>query len=526
MLLSAATWIADYFHFERRHTNFKNEIRGGFVTFLTMSYIMLVNPQVVTDWMGGDNLELFPAERTALSNNIASSTAVTCSIGSILMGVVANMPFAVGPGMSMNSVFAGSIPYARNATQFAKSSHDWNVAVTASLFGGLLVVLLAVVGLAPKILKALPDYLKASIRVGIGLFQCFLALRTMRIIISEPTDLLKFVDEFSFSDRGEDGVVAQILFGVTLVMTSTLYVLGAQAPILVSIVFTTAICWIFQVGGVTIPHVPLSTPVFDKAFWKYDFDAYAHELSAIGISLSYAVITLFDVGGAMFAILTIIHEADELAHGRTNTKRDAEEAIEGEEVRTPRNQLTGDRNEVEEGDDEESREVDGLVRRRRVVEECDDVLADDRARMVSTTDARKVYCVVGVTTMLSSSLGCSPTVVFLECLAGVASGARTGFSSIVTGLLFLLSLPFGPIFHNVPACAAVPALVLIGCFMILSVGEIPWHDNKKAFAAFVCIMLMPFTASITPGIVAGVVTHVLLHAVHRGGHWWRQRHLR
>lgn len=492
--------IASFFEFEKNRTTFTKEIRGGFVTFLTMSYILLVNPMVVTDWMGGDDATLFPQQRTELVNNVATATTLSCSLGTLLMGMVTNLPFAIGPGMSMNSVFAGTIPIASNVTQLASSQHKWDTAVTSSFFGGLLVFFLGAAGLGPRILKWLPDVLKSAIRVGIGLFQCFLALRVLHIIQSEPTELLKFVDHFDFSNRGEDGPVAQILFGVTLFLTSSLYVVGVHSPILISIILITIVCWIGGVGGVAFPSVPIQAPTLAQTWWNYAFQAYFEDASAIGVSISFAVITLFDVGGAMFAILAVIREANEL------DERDADHQ-QGAVGRAASAQPQHD------DDMEESNEVDGLAGRSASNNVGNDV----------ASNARRVYSVVGVATIFSSMVGCSPTVVFLECLAGAASGSRTGFSSVVTSFLFLLSLPFGPVVRNVPGCAAVPALVLIGCFMMSSVGEIPWNSLKRAFPAFVTIMMMPFTASITPGIVGGVISYAALEGVDSLGVWWRRR---
>jgi adenine/guanine/hypoxanthine permease len=492
--------IALFFDFEKNRTTFTKEIRGGFVTFLTMSYILLVNPMVVTDWMGGDDATLFPQQRTELVNNVATATTLSCSLGTLLMGMVTNLPFAIGPGMSMNSVFAGTIPIATNVTQLASSQRKWETAVTSSLFGGLLVFFLGAAGLGPRILKWLPDVLKSAIRVGIGLFQCFLALRVLHIIQSEPTELLKFVDHFDFSNRGEDGPVAQILFGVTLFLTSSLYVIGVHSPILISIVLITIVCWIGGVGGVAFPSVPIQAPTLAQTWWNYAFGTYFDDASAIGVSISFAVITLFDVGGAMFAILAVIRESNELE------ERDAEHHNVGGRQAAE---------SVQQDDDmAESNEIDGLVGRGGGAS----TVGNDVAH-----NARRVYSVVGITTIFSSMVGCSPTVVFLECLAGAASGSRTGFSSVVTSFLFLLSLPFGPVVRNVPGCAAVPALVLIGCFMMSSVGEIPWNSLKRAFPAFVTIMMMPFTASITPGIVGGVISYAALEGVDKLGVWWRQR---
>ena len=474
-------FLGPYFHFSERGTDFAAETRGGIVTFLTMSYVLLVSPQILTDWIGGENVNAFPELRQSFEGNVATSTAIVCCVGTLVIGLLTNLPFAVGPGLSMNSFFAASVLLATNSADYPQAKASWNVACTASVFAGIVTVFAGLLDLSPRILRALPPVLKASIRVGIGMFQAFVAFRVLRIIQSDPTELLHFVSKYDFSNHEEDGTIAQVLFAITLFITSCLYIAKVRAAILFAISATTLVCWILSTGGVVFPTMPLHTPIFSQTFWSFDFSGYFSQVNAMLATASYSLITIFDVGGAMFGIMAI-----------ARSKPKVDETAEGAE-------------------DEEG----GML---------------EHSQVVTDHEARLTFIVVGFATILNSILGGSPCVVFLESIAGVASGARTGFASVVTATLFLCSLPFIPVFRSVPACAACPALVLIGCFMMGSAADIPWNDHKLAMPAFLTIILMPFTASITPGIVAGIGSYIVLKYADKGTrrlqHWVHSRHHR
>jgi AGZA family xanthine/uracil permease-like MFS transporter len=455
------TFFGPYFHFAERDTDFVSEVRGGLVTFLTMSYILLVNPQILSDWIGGENTEAFPELRQAFEGNVATSTAIVCCVGTMVIGLLTNLPFAVGPALSMNTFLAASVLLMRTKEDYPRSRASWDVACTAALFAGAVTFLAGAADLSPRVLRALPPVLKSSIRVGIGMFQAFVAFRVLRVIESDPTELLHFVSKYDFSNHEEDGTIAQILFAAGVFLTSCLYIAKVRAAIIVSIGLATVICWIFSTGGVRFPSTPLHTPIFDQTFWSFNFNSYFSDLSAVLATASYSLITMFDVGGAMFAIMALARN-------------------------TPTIDATAEGVDEEEG---------GLL---------------EHSQAVTDHEARLTFITIGLSSMLSAVLGGSPCTVFLESIAGVASGARTGFASVVTSFLFFCSLPLIPVFRSVPACAACPALVLIGCFMMGSAADIPWNDHKLAMPAFLTIILMPFTASITPGIVAGIVTYVVM----------------
>ena len=474
--------IGEHFDFAGRQTTMRREVRGGVVTFLTMSYILLVNPQILTDWIVGTD-SFLPDRKTAYVNNVASSTAAICAIGTLAIGLLGNLPLAVGPGMGMNTFFAGSVLAAHTASEFSAAKESWDTATAATFVCGSLVLLIALTNLTGLLLRKLPAVLKSAILVGIGVYQAFIGLRTIRIIQSEPTQLLKMVSSFDFHDTSATGACSQVLFVFTLLLTSSLYVANVNGAILVGISLTTVVCWLFSLGGVAFPAVPIQAPVFADTFFSMNFKNLFNHVEAVGTSISFVLITLFDVGGVAYGVLALARSASPDAS--PDAAREA--ALD-----------VGHIIPAHEEDEERRSEID------RATE--DESLIDAHAEVISPYEVKMIFVVVGSSTMMSAVLGCSPCILFLECIAGVASGARTGFASVITSLLFFCSLLFVPLFRNVPLCASSPALVLIGCFMMGSAADIPWNDHKLAMPAFLTIILMPFTASITPGIVAGIVT--------------------
>ncbi|CUG02419.1 xanthine/uracil permease, putative, partial [Bodo saltans] len=377
------------------------------------------------------------------------------------------------------------------------SRHTWDLAVTTTFFAGLAIFLLSVSNLTEKLIALLPPVLKSAILVGIGLYQAFVGLRTMNIIESDPTELLRFVSTMNWDDTSSStGTVAQVLFGVTLFLTAAMYVLEVNGAILIGISTTTIICWSFSLGGVKFPGTPVQVPLFGETFWNFAFEDFFSGAQWIGTCLSFVLITLFDVAGIMFGVMTLVHQLLKASMQQATTTVGHHANIAADE----------DEEDIDQEEVFHGAGLDGGPRE-------DESMLSHHAEIIAPWEARRAIMVVGISTMASAVLGCSPCIIFLECIAGVASGSRTGFSSVMTALFFALSLPFVPLFRSVPACASSPALVIIGCFMMSSASEIPWHDHKLAMPAFLTISMMPFTASITPGIVIGIASFAILHAV-------------
>jgi AGZA family xanthine/uracil permease-like MFS transporter len=443
-----------------------------------MSYILLVNPQILGAWAKGTPLH------SDYISDLATATALTCGIGCIVTGILSRLPFAVGPGMGLNTLFAGLCVAAcqGDTCNIDRAEHSFSTATTTTFFMGLVVLLLSVLNATNLVLLMLPATLKTAIMVGIGAFQAFVGLRWMQVIVPGPPGEVVQLEslgrgglDFDLDARGNPtSGYAQVLFVFCLVAMSALFQRGIKGSILIAIVLTTTASWVFEIGGGEAVE-PFSLPTLARSARKIfpqewlASSGFKANLSEMAVMF---LIVIFDVGGIQFGIGKAIDlpEAKRKAAVEANVKA----ASEG-------------------------REVDPMFTSRPTDME---ILPGRTGQMV--------YASVGVCTMLSAALGCSPCIVFLECAAGVREGAKTGIASVVTGLLFLVSSFLTPVFRHVPICASAAPLVFVGCLMMGPVGEIDWNDLNHALPAFLCILMMPFSGSVTWGIVFGLGAYCLM----------------
>lgn len=462
-----------YFEVTRRGSTVAHEVRGGAATFLTMSYILLVNPQILSAWARGAPGEL----QKEIGADIATATALTCGIGSILAGVLARMPFAIGPGMGLNTLVAGILLLACKGDQcnVAAAQESMALAATTTFILGAVVLVLSCVDATRFVLLLLPSTLKTAIMVGIGVFQAFIGLREMHIIQADGASLLKLEQlgygglDFSVGDKFDPASGwAQALFMACLLCMSVLFRRECPGSILIAITCTTALSWIFGIGGGEAV-VPFTSPKLEHTLGKLDMKGWfePHNLYKYGLELlSMFLILIFDVAGVSFGIARAID--------LPNVKKSTPSSDSG---------LRGDA--PQDGD------------------------------LLPGRTGQCIFASVGLTTMLSGILGCSPCIVFLECTAGVKEGARTGLASVVTGLLFLLSCFLTPVFQHVPLCASAAPLVFVGCLMMGHVGDIEWDDLNHALPSFLCIIMMPFSNSITVGIGFGLALYMVMALMSR-----------
>lgn len=466
--------IDEYFEVSHRGSSVATEVRGGFVTFLTMSYILLVNPQILTTWAQGSPGENIP-DTTGMvyASDVATATALSCGVGCILVGLLANLPFAIGPGMGLNTLTAGmfvSICVQGQECNFDRAEQSFRLGVTTSFLMGAVVLALAVLNVTQLVLLVLPTTIKTAITVGIGAFQAFVGLRWMNVIQPGGDSLLKLEE---FGTGGLDFNTArtalassgwaQLLFAGCLLCMSVLFRRGVKGSILIAVMTTTALSWAFGIGGGEAVF-PFKMPTLNRTPGQVRISEWT-EFSARCVPplVSMFLVTVFDVGGVQFGIAKAIDLPKAIAKARQDG------ITNGHDVNL------------------------------RPKPEDSELLPGRAGQMV--------FGCVALTTMLSAALGCSPCIVFLECCAGVREGARTGLAAVVTGLIFFVACFFTPVFQHVPTCASAAPLVFVGCLMMGPVGEIEWNDLNHALPAFLCILMMPYTASITPGIVFGLAVY-------------------
>ncbi|MGO1391962.1 NCS2 family permease [Agrococcus casei] len=443
--------LGRYFKFSERGTTFGQEVRGGLVMFVAMAYIIILNPLI----MGG-----FTADQAATdveggwlpNHQLAAVTALTAGLMTILMGVIANVPFGLAAGLGINSFLAFTLV----------QDLTWPEAMGLVVINGLIIVLLGATGLRRMIFDAIPGPLKSAISVGIGLFIAFIGFVNSGFVrsttlASPPLEL------------GEGGSITSlptIVFVIGVILIGGLLALRVKGGILIGIVGTTIIAIIleaiFKVGPslgedpnawnlnapelpagiVALPDLSLIGQVsFLGAFERVGF------LAAMMFVFTLVIMNFFDAMGTMT----------------------------------------------------------GLARQSGI--------AYDNGQFPGL---RRALIVEGVGAVAGGAGSSSSNTVFVDSAAGIAEGARTGLSSVVAGIMFLLAMFLTPLTQVVPLEVAAASLVVVGALMMAQITDIDFTDFKIALPAFLTIVIMPMTYNIANGIGVGFVSWVLLHAIAGG----------
>lgn len=397
------------FKLKERKTNIRQEFMGGLVTFLTMAYIIFVNPNILSD--AG-----MPKEA------LITVTCVAAIIGTLIVGLWANVPFAMAPGMGLNAMFAYTLVLSQGAS--------WQQALGVVFLSGVFFIIISVLGLRHKIIDAIPDSLRIAIGAGIGLFISFIGFKQMGLIVSNEATIV-----------GAGAFTPALVIGlIGLFITVLLEIFKVKGSILIGILSATVLGFFFD-GNIAVPQEVVSVPPsMAPVFAKLEI------LSVLKIAFivpifSFLFVNLFDSIGTAIAC------------------------------------------SMEAG------------------------LVDKNGKM---PHIKKVLETDAVTTMLSGVIGTSSTVTYVESAAGIANGARTGLSSVFTALFFLLAMFFAPLIGIVPSYATAPALVMVGIYMSKHLIKINFNDLYIAVPAFLTLILMPLTYSISTGIAYGFASYLLL----------------
>lgn len=450
-----APGIDGFFQITARGSTVGREVRGGVVTFLTMAYIIVLNPLIlgfVPDstgaYLGGG------AEPGSGIPAIAAGTALAAGLLTIFMGAYAKFPLALATGLGLNAFVANSI--ARETT--------WGAAMGLVVLEGVLILVLVLTGFRRAVFHAVPQQLKVAISVGIGLFIALIGFVDARVVTRIP-------DAFSTTvpvQLGSDGHLAGwpvLVFCIGLALVIALWVRKVHGAILISIVATTVVAVVVEaVGGLgrSGPDNPtgwsLSVPSLGDGFVGLpSFDTLG-EVDLFGAFGSAGTGVL----AAMLLVFSLLL-ADFFDTMGTMTAIGAEAGLNDDEGVPPHSQ--------------------------------------------------RILVVDSVAAIAGGAAGVSSNTSYIESASGVGEGARTGLASVVTGLLFLLATFFTPLVSAIPSEAAVPALVLVGFLMMQQVTEIDWRDVEIAIPAFLAIVLMPYTYSISVGIGAGFVAYAFIKVV-------------
>ena len=390
--------------------NLRTEIIAGITTFLTMSYILAVNPAMLST-TGMDKGAIFTA------------TALAAAIATLLLAWMAKLPFAQAPGMGLNAFFA--------FTLVQGMGYSWETALAAMFVEGLIFILITLLNVREIILNSIPVNLRHAISAGIGMFIAFIGLKNAGIIESNPS---------TFVALGHFTPISLLaIFGILL--SAVLLIKKVKGALFYSILLCTIVGIPLGVTDIPENFIPVSMPhSIAPTFCKFDFEGFFTLDMAI-IIFTLLFMNIFDTLGTLVGLATKTGIMDKNVH-----------------------------------------------------------IPHVKEAMMS--DA--------IGTTISSMLGSSTVTTYVESASGIAEGVRSGVTSLITGLLFILALFFAPAFLLIPGAATTGAFVLVGVFMMDSIGKINLSDISEALPAFVTIIMMVLTYSIANGIILGLLCYVLL----------------
>lgn len=398
------------FGFNKQTMNLRTEIIAGITTFLIMSYILAVNPAMLST-TGMDKGAIFTA------------TALAAAIATLLLAWMAKLPFAQAPGMGLNAFFA--------FTLVQGMGYSWETALAAMFVEGLIFILITLLNVREIILNSIPVNLRHAISAGIGMFIAFIGLKNAGIIESNPS---------TFVALGHFTPISLLaIFGILL--SAVLLIKKVKGALFYSILLCTIVGIPLGVTDIPENFIPVSMPhSIAPTFCKFDFEGFFTLDMAI-IIFTLLFMNIFDTLGTLVGLATKTGIMDKNGH-----------------------------------------------------------IPHVKEAMMS--DA--------IGTTISSMLGSSTVTTYVESASGIAEGGRSGVTSLITGLLFILALFFAPAFLLIPGAATTGAFVLVGVFMMDSIGKINLSDISEALPAFVTIIMMVLTYSIANGIILGLLCYVLL----------------
>ena len=432
--------LEKFFKLSENGTDVRTEIVAGITTFMTMAYILAVNPNVLSA-TGMDHGAVFTA------------TALASLIGTLLMALLANYPFALAPGMGLNAYFAYTVVLGLGYT--------WQVALTAVFVEGIVFIVLSLTNVREQIFNAIPMNLKSAVSVGIGLFIAFIGLQNAHIVIGGATLVELFSLDGYNSSTGLEATASDVGITVLLaiigvVITGILVIKNVKGNILWGILITWLLGIICQFTGLYVPNpdvscyslLPdfsngLSIPSLAPIFGKLQFDG-IFTLDFAVVVFAFLFVDMFDTIGTLIGVSSKANMLDE-------------------EGKLP--------------------QIKGAL------------LAD------------------AIATTAGAVLGTSTTTTFVESASGVTEGGRTGLTAVTTAILFGLSLFLSPIFLAIPSFATAPALIIVGFYMLTNVVNIDFNDIAEAIPCYICILAMPFFYSISEGISMGVISYVALNLI-------------
>lgn len=404
--------LSKLFGFDPSKHNIKTEVMAGITTFLTMAYILAVNPSIFS------NL----ADKGMDTNAVFTATALAAIIGTLAMAIYAKKPFGLAPGMGLNAFFVFTV--------CLTMGYSWQFALTAILIEGFIFVVLTLTKVRTLIVDAIPASVKRAIGAGIGLFIAFIGLKNAGIIVENPA---------TFVTIGTMTEGTALLGVIGIVLTSVLVIKKVPGSLLIGILATALIG--IPMGVTHFSGVVDTPPSVAPLFCQFEFH-HIFTLDMLVVVFTFLFIDMFDTMGTLVGVCT------------------------------------------KAGMMQKDGRIPGL---------------------------NKAFMADAVATMAGACLGASTTTTYVESAAGVAQGGRSGLTAFSTAMCFVVAMFFAPLFLSIPAAATTPVLVIVGLFMLTPVKDIDLDDYAESIPAFITIVMMPLTYSISDGILCGVISYVLIN---------------
>lgn len=406
--------LSKLFGFDPSKHSIKTEVMAGITTFLTMAYILAVNPSIFA------NL----ASKGMDTNAVFTSTALAAIVGTLVMAIYAKKPFGLAPGMGLNAFFVFTV--------CLTMGYSWQFALTAILIEGFLFVLMTLTRIRTLIVDAIPAALKRAIGAGIGLFIAFIGLKNAGIIVENSA---------TFVSIGHLTSGTALLGVIGIIFTSVLVIKNVPGSLLIGILGTALIG--IPMGITNFTGILDTPPSIEPIFCQFEF----HNIFTIDMVIvvfTFLFIDMFDTMGTLVGVCTKA----------------------------------------------------GMMRK------------DGRIPGLN-----KAFMADAIATMTGACLGASTTTTYVESASGVAQGGRTGLTAFSTAVCFAVALFFAPLFLSIPAAATTPVLVIVGLFMLSPVKDIDLDNYAEAIPAFITIVMMPLTYSISDGILCGVISYVAINVL-------------
>lgn len=405
-----------------KNVDIKREMMAGLVTFLTMAYIIAVNPNILSQ-TGMD------------AGALVTATCLAAAVGCFLMGFIANLPFALASGMGLNAFFAFTV--------VLKGGISWEAALTAVFIEGIIFIFLTLFKVREAVVNSIPMSMKHAVTAGIGIFIAFIGFSGSGLVV---------LNEATKVSMGHMSVTVAVA-AVGLFVIAILDKKGVRGSILYGIVISSLLAWGYALVnpakaaemGIYLPSGVFKYESVAPIAWKMDF-SFLGNMKMMGnffvITCTFLFVDFFDTVGTLIGVCSQANMLDK----------------------------------------------DGNV-----------------------PNVGRALLADAIGTTVGAALGVSTVTTYVESSTGVQAGGRTGWTAVTTGVLFILSMFFSPIFISIPAAATAPALIYVGYLMISSLKEVDLHDVTDGLPAFITAISMALTYSIGDGLTLGILSYVIIN---------------